>query len=174
MAGNTENARLWADADVYVADSLTATAPTDADTAFGAEWGLVGLLNGEDGFTESREEETADHYAWGGILVRTSRRNFKLTKAFSALEDNAVTRSLLWPGSTAGKLIVPRPVPVKVGFETRDGETVRRLITTRYAIVTVNGDIVETESDLTKYELLATIYPNADGELFDEQKSDDD
>ncbi|MCY4726698.1 hypothetical protein NYO98_10450 [Nocardioides sp. STR2] len=174
MSGNTENARLWADADVYVnPDVASATIPASITEAFAAAWGQVGLLNGEDGFTEAREEETGDHYAWGGILVRTSRRNFKLTKAFSALEDNATTRSLLWPGSTAGKLIVPRPVPVKVGFETRDGDIVRRLITARYAVITVNGDITENESDLTKYELLATIYPNAAGELFIEQKSDD-
>jgi hypothetical protein len=93
MSGNTENARLWADADVYVTPDLAAVVPADADTAFSAAWGLVGLLNGEDGFTQSREEEKNDHYAWGGILVRSSRRNFKLTEKFSALEDNATTRS---------------------------------------------------------------------------------
>ncbi|GAA4680515.1 hypothetical protein [Nocardioides nanhaiensis] len=171
MSGNAENARLWADADVYVGENLSAEVPASVDAEFGATWGLVGLLNGEDGITETREEETGDHYAWGGILVRTSRRNFKLTRKFSALEDNAVTRKLLWPGSGAGKIIVPRPVPVKVAFETRDGAAVRRLITARHAVITVDGDITENESDLTKYELLATIYPNAAGELFIEQKS---
>jgi hypothetical protein len=171
MSGNAENARLWADADVYVADDLAAVTPADIDTPFAATWGLVGLLNGEDGFTEAREEEKGDHYAWGGILVRTSRRNFKLTKKFSALEDNAVTRKLLWPGSGAGQLIVPRPVPVKVAFETRDGDSKRRLITERYAVIDVDGDVTENESDLTKYELLATIFPTAAGVLFTEQKS---
>lgn len=174
MSGNAENARLWADADVYIAEALDTEDPADASTEFGASWGLVGLLNGEDGFTEAREVETGDHYAWGGILVRTSRRNFKLTKSFSALEDNAVTRALIWPGSSAGTIIVPRPVPVKVAFETRDGTNVRRLITKRYATIDVSGDITENESDLTKYELTATIFPNADGELFTEQKTAED
>lgn len=171
MSGNTENARLWADADVYIGEDLTAANPADVSTAFGATWGLVGLLNGEDGFTEAREEETSDHYGWGGILIRTARRNFKLTKKFSALEDNAITRALLWPGSAAGQIIVPRPIPVKLAFETRDGDKIRRLITKRYAVITVDGDVTENESDLTKYELLATIYPDATGVLFDEQKS---
>lgn len=169
---NPENASLWAEADVYINPDLDAARPADADTEFDATWGLVGLLNGEDGFAESREEEKNDHYAWGGILVRTSRRNFKLTKKFSALEDNPVTRSLIWPGSPAGKIVVPRPVPVLVAFETREAGKIRRLITTRYAEIDVDGDITENESDLTKYELLATIFPTAAGELFDEQKSD--
>jgi hypothetical protein len=173
MSGNTENARLWADADVYVTPDLAAVVPADDDTAFSAAWGLVGLLNGEDGFTQSREEEKNDHYAWGGILVRSSRRNFKLTEKFSALEDNATTRSLIWPGSPAGTIVIPKPVPVKIAFEKRDGGITHRLITKRYAEVDVDGDIAENESDLTKYELLATIFPNAAGELFIEQKSDD-
>ena len=138
---------------------------------FGADWDLVGLLNGEDGFTEAREEEKNDHYGWGGILIKTARRNFKLTKKFSALEDNPTTRAVIWPGSPAGKIVVPRPVPVKVAFVTRDGDVERRLITTRYAEIDVDGDISENESDLTKYELLATIFPTATGELFIEQKS---
>ncbi len=171
MSGNTQNARLWADADVYIAESLTEDNPEDIDTEFGAGWGLVGLLNGEDGFTTAREEEKNDHYGWGGILIRTARRNFKLTKKFSALEDNAVTRGLVWPGSPAGKIVVPRPARVKIGFEKRDGDVLHRLITANYAEVDVDGDINENETDLTKYELLSTIFPTAEGDLFIEQKS---
>lgn len=171
MSGNTENARLWADADVYIGP-LTATNPASVSEEFSADWGLVGLLDGDDGITETRDVDTSDLYAWGGILVRTSRKNFKLTKKFSALEDNATTRGVIWPGSPAGTLIVPRPVPVKVAFETRDGDTVRRLITKRYAVIDTDGDLAENESDLSKVGLAAVIYPTAAGELFIEQKSD--
>lgn len=167
--GDPEKASLWADADVYVTDDLEADVPEDIDDPFPAAWGLVGLLSGEDGFTETREEEKNDHFAWGGILVRTSRRNFKLAKRFVALEDNATTRGLIWPGSTSSELIVPRPRPVKLAFETREGDRVRRLITKRYAEVDLDGDVVDGEQDLTKYELLATIFPTAGGVLFEEQ-----
>src|SRR5690606_41721003 len=92
MAGDPTKANIWPDADVYVGP-LTATDPIDIDTPFGADWDLVGLLDGEAGFVQAREEEVEDHYAWGGILVRTSRRNFKQTITFTALEDNDVTRS---------------------------------------------------------------------------------
>lgn len=159
MAGDSANASLWADADVYIAPLATAL-PADASTAFGVGWELVGLLDGDQGFTQSRNEDTADHYAWGGILVRTSRRNFKLTVSFTALEDNDTTRDLIWPGSTATSLVVPRPAQVMVAFEMREGAKVKRLITANYAEVTVNGDINDNESALTNYPLVATIFPD--------------
>src|SRR6478609_8963943 len=109
MSGNTANARLWTDADVWVASSLATANPADGNTPFGAGWNLLGLLDGDDGIPETRDEDTDDKYAWGGILVRTSRAHFKLTKSFSALEDNAYTRSLLWPGSTTTQIVVPKP-----------------------------------------------------------------
>lgn len=160
MAGNVDNAALWTDADVYIAPKGTA-APATATTAFGVGWELVGLLDGDQGFTQSRNEETSDFYAWGGILVRTSRRNFKLTVSFTALEDNDTTRDLIWPGSSATQLVVPRPAEVMVAFETREGDKVKRLITANYAEVTVSGDITENESALTTYPLIATVYPDA-------------
>ena len=159
MAGDAANASLWTDADVYVAPTGTAI-PADATTAFGVGWELVGLLDGDQGFTQSRSEDTADYYAWGGILVRTSRRNFKLTVSFTALEDNAVTRDLIWPGSTASTLVVPRPEQVLIAFETREGDTVKRLISANYAEISIDGDITDSETALTAYPLVATIFPD--------------
>lgn len=159
MSGDPSNASNWPDADVYIAPTGTAN-PADADTPFGAGWELVGLLDGDAGFTQSRSEEKNDLYAWGGIIVRTTRRNFKQTIAFTALEDNAVTRDLIWPGSDAGSLVVPRPSRIKIAFEMIEGDTVRRLISAYEAEVDVDGDIVDNEADLTRYQLIATIFPD--------------
>lgn len=171
MSGDPTKASLWADADVYIGDDLTAAVPATATTAFGVTWKLTGLLDGEGGFAQTREEAKEDHYAWGGILVRTSRRNFKLAVKFWVLEDNVTTRRLVWPGSPAGSLIVPRPVPIKMAFETKEGAKVHRLITARHAEVDVTADIVDNESSLTKYELTATIFPTSAGVLFTEQSA---
>lgn len=168
MAGDPTNASLWTDADVYVGP-LSAPDPETVDDAFSSEWGLVGLLDGDEGFTESRDEDTDDKYAWGGILVRTSRAHFKLTKSFTVLEDNEVTRSLIWPGSTETKIIVPKPARIKLAFETREGDIVKRLITAQYAEVDLDGDVQENETDLTAYSLVATIFPTALKELFNRQ-----
>jgi hypothetical protein len=156
---------LWTDADVYVGP-LSATNPATIDDPFGVEWGLVGLLDGDEGYTESRDEDKDDKYAWGGILVRTSRAHFKLTKSFTALEDNETTRSLIWPGSTDTQIIVPRPEQIKMGFETREGGKVKRLITAQYAEVDLDGDVQENETDLTAYSLVATIFPTSGKVLF--------
>lgn len=170
MAGDPSNATVWPDADVYVGPT-SATIPADWNTPFGPDWDLVGLLDGDAGFVQSREEETNDIYAWGGILVRTTRRNFKQTITFTALEDNETTKSLIWPGSTGGQLVVPRPARVKVAFEMREGSTVKRLISKYEAEVAINGDITDSEADLTRYELMATIFPDSNGVLFVEQSS---
>lgn len=169
MAGDPLKANLWTDADVYVSTNLSATLPANASTAFGVDWDLVGLLDGDEGFPESRDEDTDDKFAWGGILVKTSRNHFKLTKSFTALEDNDTTFSLLWPGSTATTIKVPRPARVLVAFETREGDKVRRLITSLYAEVSLDGDHGENETDLESATFTATIFPTADGDLFDRQ-----
>ncbi|WP_035860375.1 hypothetical protein [Kitasatospora cheerisanensis] len=161
MSGDTSNARLWANADVWIAPLGTAL-PADANTAFGAGWSLVGLLDGDDGFPETRDEDTNDKFAWGGDIVRSSRTHFKFTKKFSVLEDNPTTRSLIWPGSTPTAIVVPKPVPVLVAFETRDPEVgiVYRKITAGHAIVAVDGDVDQNETDLQKVTLAAVIYPD--------------
>lgn len=171
MAGDPTKASLWTDADVYVGP-LDAENPDTVDDPFSSDWGLVGLLDGDEGFGESRDEDTDDKYAWGGILVRTSRAHFKLTKSFTALEDNLTTRSLIWPGSTDTQLIVPRPARVKIAFETREGAKVKRLITAQYGEVSVDGDITENETDLTSYSLVATIFPTSGKVLFLRQFTD--
>lgn len=173
MAGDTTKARLWANADVWIADSLTTANPADANTAFGAGWNLIGLLDGDDGMPESRDEDVNDMFAWGGILVRSPRTHFKLTKSFSALEDNPTTRSLLWPGSSSTQIVVPVPVPRKIAFETRDTETgvIVRRITKNYAVISLDGDLDENETDLMKAQFAAVIYPDANKVLFDRYES---
>jgi hypothetical protein len=171
VAGDPTNASLWTDADVYVGP-LTAPDPATVDDPFGAEWGLVGLLDGDEGFTESRDEDKDDKYAWGGILVRTSRAHFKLTKSFTVLEDNVTTRSLIWPGSNDSQIIVPRPERIKIAFETREGDIVKRLISAQYAEVDLDGDVQENETDLTAYSLVATIFPTSGKVLFTRQFTD--
>lgn len=160
MAGDTDNASLWPDADVFTAPLGTAL-PASATADFPVGWDQVGLLDGEAGFSFGREEDVNDLFAWGGILVRRSRRNFKATVKFTALEDNEVTRALVWPGSSETSIVVPRPEQILIGFETREGDKIKRLICANYAEVEVGADIVDKESDLTKYELIASIFPDA-------------
>lgn len=168
MGGEPANAHVWPEADVYIG-TLAATNPADVTEAFGSGWDLVGLLDGDQGFVHARSEDVNDRYAWGSILVRTTRKNYKETVAFTALEWNDTTRALVYPNSSPGTLVVPRPQRLKIALETREGDEVRRLISAYQAEVAVNADIVDKEDDITKYEFLATIFPTDDGQLWEEQ-----
>jgi hypothetical protein len=167
LSGDPSNARLWADADVYVSFDLDAALPATVDDDFGVDWDLVGLLDGDAGFVESRNQDENDIYAWGQILVRTSRRNYKETWTFTALEWNETTERLYRPGSVAGVTWkVPVYERVLVAFETREGDTIHRAISAYQAEILIDGDVTRNEPDLSKLVFKATIFPNADGDLF--------
>lgn len=177
MAGDTDNPRVWVNADVY-AGPLDATAPTDIDTALDTDFEALGLL-GEDGMTESRDEDRTDHYAWGGILVRTTRSKHKRTIKVIALEDNPVVFDLVEPGSetdTVGGVTtrtIKTPQPNKKSFviERFDGDITNRLYIPQGEVLEV-GDIESSDSELTQKELTITVYPDAGGVLYYEITDD--
>lgn len=174
MAGTPTNAALWANADVYISEPSTA-GPADIETAWAAGWDLAGLLDGDEGFTESREDESNEFYAWGGILVKKTKAKHKRTIKFVALEDNPVVFKLVNPGSTrtvatgitTSVVKVPTNTEFAIGFETRDGDKVKRRTVLR-ATVEAIGEIKEAEGSLTAYEITVVIYPEADGTLYTE------
>jgi hypothetical protein len=178
MAGDVNNAAVWADADVYIADSL-ATASPAGGAAFGAGWDLVGLLNGDDGFAESYGFDSNDHYAWGGVLVATTRKNFKVTKSFTALEDNQTVMGLVYDASGvtftgsdySGDLAIPDlSRKFRIAFETASGGEIKRLISKNYAQVDKVGDSKEGESNLASRQFTVCIYPDSNGVLWETYK----
>ncbi|AWY06645.1 major tail protein [Microbacterium phage Zeta1847] len=181
MSGNAENTSLWADADVYVAPENT-EGPADLAAAWAAAWNAVGLLDGEEGFTESREAETAEHYAWGGKLFKRSTSKHKRTIKFVALEDNDTMFSLINPGSTRSAVggvrssVIKTPksgVKFAIGFETREGDKIKRRFAKHAEVVEV-ADIKESETDPTVYEVTVVIFPEADGTLYRTIETDPD
>jgi hypothetical protein len=173
MAGSASNAGQWTDADVLIAPIGSAT-PADVTSAWPAAFGLVGLLDGGEGFTETRDEDTNETYAWGGLLIKRSKSKHKRTFKFVALEDNPVVFSLINPGSTRGTVgglttsVVKVPVGLNefmVGFEVTDGVTTKRRWATRATVETV-GEIKEGEEEVTAYEITIVVYPESDGTLY--------
>lgn len=171
MPGDSDNVRIWLDADVAVAD-VGATAPTNVTDALAAGWDYVGLLS-EDGMAEGREEERTDHYAWGGTLVRTTRSKHKRTIKVTALEDNPVVRSLVEPaatvatagGVTTRTVKAPGPNPKAFVFETVDGTITRRRYVPRGEAF-LDEEVAATETEPSKYVLTVNIYPDDDEVLY--------
>ncbi len=174
MAGDPTNAALWQNADVYIANAGTA-GPADVSTGWAVGWAAAGLLDGDEGFTESRDDESNEFYAWGGILVKKTKSKHKRTIKFIALEDNAIVYKLVNPGSartvagglTTSVVKVPSNVDFAIGFETRDGNKVKRRNVLRATVEEI-GEIKESEGALTAYEITVVIYPEADGTLYTE------
>lgn len=169
MSGDTTNVNSWANADVYVAPVGTSS-PADIDTEFGAGWDLVGILDGDAGFEHARNWDVTEKFGWGVGIVKTTRRNYSEKVTFTALEENAVTFALVHPGSDDDTLVVPRPERVRLAFEVIDGDVKRRLITSVDGGAEVwVSTLKDSEGDVTMYACEATIYANADSELFERQ-----
>lgn len=176
--GNTKNTSLWQGADVFIAEVGT-DGPTDVTTEWAEAWKLVGLLDGEEGFTEERDQDTNEYYAWGGILYRRTSSKHKRTFKFVAIEDNDVVFDLVNPGSDrahANGLInstvkVPVTKRFAVGMEVRDGDRCKRRIIGQAEVSEV-GEIKESEEDPTVYEITVMVFPSADGTLYDTIETD--
>lgn len=173
MAGNAENTSLWTGADVYTAPKSTA-GPTDLTSAWPVAWKALGLLDGGEGFVESRDQTTNNHYAWGGILYRKSVSEQSRTFEFTALEDNDAVYLLANPGSTTATVdgvrtrvsVTPKAgYHFALGLETRDGDRIKRRILLDCEVEEID-DITENEEDPTVYKFTVTVYPDADGVLY--------
>lgn len=161
MANEPENVGFWANADVLVSFDLDAAVPATVDDAFSADWHTVGILDGDDGFTHSEEEDSTDNFGWGGIDLGERNKNFKRMSTFTALEYNQYTRQLMYPGSADGEIGVPdRSIHVLLAFETRDGDKIRRRITKYKARVKLAGDVADNETDPSKIQFEARILPD--------------
>ena len=172
MAVDAKNTAQWQGADVYIA-AVDTEGPNDTTTPWAAGWEAAGLLDGAEGFTEGRDEDTSESYAWGGILYRRTKSKHKRTFKFVALEDNKATFRLVNPGSERttvdgvriSRVVVPRSDSFAIGFELRDGDKVKRRLV-KHAEVSEVGEIKEGEEDPTVYEITVLIFPEADGTLY--------
>lgn len=174
MAGDPSRVAQWDGADVYIAD-VGAAEPTDLTTPWGTDWGALGLLNGEDGFTWNREQETSEYYAWGGILVKQKKSKHKRTVTVVALEDNDNTFRLVNPGSirseadglATARIVVPTSDEFALGFELTEGDRRLRRMITRATVEQI-AEIKEAEEEPTVYSITIALYPEPDGTLYTE------
>lgn len=179
MSGDVANPRIWEGCSVYHAPVGTA-GPTDVTTDLNAAFEDLGLLSDETGMVESRSETVTDHYAWGNILVRTTRSKHKRTLRVAFLEDNPSVFEVINPGSltyTAGGTTIrtvkrPESYPRAWVLETTDGTNVRRRHIPRGEVIEV-ADIEHSEDSMTMFEATISVYPDADGVLWYDISNDD-
>lgn len=175
MAGSPTNAAVWGGADVLIAPIGTALPVGNA--AFSGAWKYVGLLDGGQGFEESIETESTDHEAWGYGVIATTYKGTKVTKTFTALEENATVMGLVYDtagmtfddvaGTYVGTLgIRDNTERVLIAFVTTSGDTERRMISKNYATLAASSAGSESEESLASKGFTATIVPDADKKLY--------
>lgn len=173
MAGNAANTSLWTGADVYTAPKGT-VGPTTLVATWPVAWKPLGLLDGGEGFVESRDQTTNKHYAWGGIQYRTSTSEQSRTFEFTALEDNDAVFLLANPGSTSTSaggtrtrvVLTPKAgYHFALGLENREGDRIKRRVLLDCEVDSID-DITENEEDPTVYKFTCTVYPDAAGVLY--------
>ena len=178
MAGNPGNVRLYTEADVFVYKGTTlapADIPADVETEFdtttawtdpAAKWGYLGILVGADGIDLAREWSETEITGWGYGTILVASKDFKATVTVSAREENPVTQSILWPGSTDTTLSVPDPAHLFVAFEFRTADGyVDRKISKRPSRLWIPND-KRVEGDNSPYVVNSRIFSNSSRELF--------
>ena len=175
--GTTVNPRIWVDSTVY-AGVVGTTAPTDTSTSLNAAFKDLGFLS-EDGLTEAREQDVKDHYASGGVLIRTTRSKHKRTFKFVALESNQYVFPLVNPGSTQATstgtttraVYIPEPNVKAWVFQQADGSYIRRIHIARGEVIDV-AEIKAGDEDMAMFELTVNVYPSSAGLLYTEITTD--
>lgn len=176
MSGNTANPRVWLNGSVF-AGAVGSTAPTDISTALNAAFKDLGLLS-EDGTEEVHENDQAEFYARGGILVRSVLSKDKVTIKVTCLEDNQFVFPLVNPGSTQStttgvttrSVKVKTPNPMAFVIVDTDGGYTRRKAIAKGEVIEVGPQIAGPE--MTMRELTIVIYPSAAGVLYTEITDD--
>lgn len=180
MSGDVSNVAVWAGADVLIGD-IAATIPTSGaaftlnaagGTPVTGQWDFAGVLDGSNGFTEAQSNDSTDFEGWGLGVIATARKNLSITRTFTALEDNAVTRSLRYTtsgltvtgsgyeGDLGGRDLQRK---FKIAFQLATGTTIKRLISKNYAQVESIADVSEGENALATTQVTVKIYPDSTG-----------
>ena len=152
------------------AGPINSTLPTDATTALPV--GIVALgLVGDEGVSLTRERSTDDIRAWGGQIVRTVQTEFSETATLQFLESDKaeVLKEVYGEGNvtvTGGNIAIKhneRELPSRVFvFDMKDGDKRRRLVLPN-AQITATEDITYVHSDIIRYGVTITAYPDEAG-----------
>ncbi|WP_280335480.1 hypothetical protein [Nocardia wallacei] len=169
LARNPDLVQIFADAAIFVGKTLTPTIPTTISAEFDGSWDNLGILNGDDGVKNAREWDVTEHFGWGIGLYRKGYKNYKENRVFTCLEENATTRRIAYPGSSATQIVVPRPGFFPLAFEfINDLGVPERLFTARPAQCWI-PNLDRNESDPTGKEVTADIFATGTGLLYTRQ-----
>lgn len=152
---------------------LETVLPVDSTAALDPAFTALGYI-GEDGLSQTTDRGTEIVRAWGGDEVIRIQTEFGVSFTFTFLVTNKnVLTEVYGPDNvtaagTAGSetlaiKINKNPLPRKSWvFEVKDGENRIRIVLPVAQITNV-ADITYVHSDVIRYEVTVTAYPDANG-----------
>jgi hypothetical protein len=164
-----DKAEVWLALAADVTDiSAMIPATPDADLE-PLGWLFSGLIDDKKGIPLSPSIEKKEYDAFGHPLFRVKLKKGKLETGFTVLEDNAVTRKIVLPGSAPNKIGAPKNVQIYVLYrvvdeDTQQGKRVWVQLTKAPVETKSHGGFIEGE--LSFAELTVHHTQDANGDIF--------
>lgn len=181
MANNAANVMVGkpnSRGGIWVAP-LTATVPTDATTALGADFKCLGFAS-EDGLTNSMSYESEEVKAWGGDTVLSMQTGFTDTFSVRLIEalNEDVIKTIYNSANVSGSLSSQTEgLSIKANNAIRDsyiwvyeltlGNRLKRIVIPS-AKITELGEIAYRDNEPVGYDITLTAVPDASGDCHHE------
>lgn len=161
-----DQAEVWLalKSDVTSIAAMMPTTPTADLAALG--WEFSGLIDDKKGIPLEPSGEVKEYDAFGHPNFRTKFKKGKLKSGFTALEDNAVTRKIVLPGSAANKRGAPKDVQIYVLYRFVDEDRSIAWVALRPALSELKGHGGIIDGELSYAELTVHHSPDAAGDVF--------
>lgn len=177
---NPDLSRIWDEAEVYVilkADvpvgGISTLIPATVSAAIAADWEFVGLLDAAKGIPMTPAIEITHYDGYGHSRYRSKAKKGTLTTGFTALEDNAVTRKLVLPGSAANKIGAPKSTYGYTLYVLRDEDIATDIrVSTRPCLFELASHSGAVEGAQEAYEITCHHANDANGDVFDRVETD--
>ena len=177
---NPDLSRIWDEAEVYVilnadvpSGGISTLIPATVATAIDPKWEFVGLLDAGKGIPMTPALEIKHFDGYGNPRYRSKASKGTLTTGFTALEDNAVTRKLVLPGSAPGKIGAPKNIRGYTLYVLRDEDIATDIrVSLRPALFELSSHSGAVEGEQESYEITCHHANDANGDVFARVETD--
>lgn len=158
-AVDADKTNIWDEAEVFILDpadvpDISTLLPAVGTVVMPAGWddGFVGLIDAGKGIPITTTLEITHYDAYGHARYRSKASKGTVSTGFTCYEDNAVTKTIVLPGSAAGKIGAPKNLRRWTGYRTVDEGKVKIMISTRPALLELASHSGAVEGAQEAYE----------------------
>lgn len=169
---NADKTNIWDEAEVYILPAADTPDISDLLPTVGvtlpAGWdaGFVGLIDAGKGIPIEPGLEIKHYDAYGHARYRSKASKGTVGTGFTCFEDNAVTKTIVLPGSATGKIGAPKNLRFYTCYRTVDEGKVKVLISSRPALLELTSHSGAVEGEQESYEFAVHHANDPNGDVF--------